>query len=81
MLEAARPELKAMILLGINCGLGNHGCGALPIAALDLDGGWLDFPRPKTGEPRRCPLWSETIQALRESLSMQPSRNMTGWRF
>jgi integrase len=58
-------QLKAMILLGVNCGFGNNDCATLPIAALDLDGGWIVFPRPKTGIERRCPLWPETAQAIR----------------
>jgi integrase len=69
---AAGPQLKAMILLGINCGFGNADCGNLPLSALDLDGGWIDFPRPKTGIPRRCPLWPETVAALKEALAKRP---------
>jgi hypothetical protein len=42
-------HLKAMILLGINCGFGNSDCAALPQKPLDLDGGWVRFDRPKTG--------------------------------
>jgi integrase len=72
MLEAANPQMRAMFLLGINAGLGNHDCGSLPIAALDLDGGWLNYPRVKTGVPRRCPLWPETVAALREVLEARP---------
>jgi len=60
MLAGASDQLKAMILLGINGGLGNSDLAALPISALDLDGGWLDFPRVKTGIERRIPLWPET---------------------
>src|SRR5262249_8992066 len=59
MLSAAGTQLRAMILLGINGGLGNHDCGMLPISALDLESGWLDFSRPKTGIERRIPLWPE----------------------
>jgi integrase len=66
------PALRAMILLGVNCGLGNHDCALLPLSALDLDAGWLNFPRPKTGIPRRCPLWPETVQALREAIAGRP---------
>lgn len=69
MLEAAGAHLRAMILLGVNCGFGNADCGTLPIDAVDLDAGWIDFPRPKTGIARRCPLWPETVRALRESLA------------
>lgn len=70
--EAAGIHLHAMILLGINCGFGNADCGTLPLTALDLDAGWVNFPRPKTGIPRRCPLWPETVQAIRESLAHRP---------
>src|SRR5262245_13330496 len=34
MLNAAGPQLKAMILLGINGGLGNTDCSSLPMSAL-----------------------------------------------
>jgi integrase len=72
LLGVASPQLRAMILLGINCGFGNEDCGMLPLSALDLDRGWIDFPRPKTGIPRRCSLWPETIAALREALACRP---------
>lgn len=57
VLDKALPQLKAMILLGVNCGFGNADCGNLPLAALDLERGWVNYPRPKTGVQRRCPLW------------------------
>lgn len=72
IIEAADTQLRAMILLGINCGFGNADCGTLPIEAVDLENGWIDYPRPKTGIARRCPLWQETVEALREWL---PKRN------
>jgi integrase len=73
LLNAAGVQLKAMIFLGINCGFGNTDCGTLPLAALDLEHGWLDFPRPKTGIARRCPLWPETLTALKEALAHRPN--------
>ena len=72
-LVQAGPALKAMILLGVNCGFGNADCGHLPRSAVDLEGGFIDFPRPKTGIPRRCPLWPETVNAIREALDVRPS--------
>jgi integrase len=69
LLAAAGRSMNAMILLGINAGFGNSDCSTLPLAALDLDAGWVDYPRPKTGIPRRCPLWPETVAALREVLA------------
>ncbi len=66
MLDSAPTlQLKSMILLGINGALGNTDCSSLPVSALDLDKGWLDYPRPKTGVERQIPLWPETIAALR----------------
>jgi integrase len=59
-------------LLGINCGFGNADCGRLPLSALDLDSGWVSYPRPKTGIDRRCPLWPETAESLREALAKRP---------
>jgi integrase len=61
-------NLKAMILLGINCGYGNSDCATLPLSALDLDRGWVNFHRPKTGITRRNPLWPETVAAIRAVL-------------
>jgi integrase len=72
MLGAAGMQLKAMLLLAINAGFGNADCGNLPLTAVDLDAGIIDFPRPKTGIPRRCPLWPETVQALKDALAVRP---------
>jgi integrase len=68
MLGAAGEQLRAMILLAINAGLGNADCGNLRLGHLDLDKGWLDFPRPKTGVERRAPLWPETVEAIHRVL-------------
>jgi integrase len=73
LLGAADTSLKAMILLGINVGFGNADCANLPLTALDLERGWLDYPRPKTGIGRRCPLWPETVLAIREALAKRPT--------
>jgi len=74
LLKASKGDipLHAMILLGINCGYGQTDISALPMAAVDLDGGWATFPRPKTGVPRRAKLWEETVQAVREYLAQRP---------
>lgn len=69
MIRKAGSSLRAMILLGVNCGFGNSDCGNLPIQALDLAKGWVNYPRPKTGIMRRCPLWPETVEALRTVLA------------
>jgi integrase len=73
ILEAATPIQTAMILLGINCGFGNADIGRLPIKALDLKHGWVEFPRPKTGIPRRCKLLPDTVAALRAAIKARPT--------
>jgi integrase len=65
-------QLRAMVLLGINAALGNADVGRLPMSASDLDMGWLNYPRPKTGVARRAWLWPETVAALREALASRP---------
>ena len=72
LLKASAQPLRAMILLGINCGFGNADCGKLPKSAIDLKTGWVNFPRPKTAIERRCWLWPETIEALREASKTRP---------
>jgi integrase len=72
LLGAAGPQLRAMILLAVNAGLGNANCGNLPLSALDLDGAVLDYPRPKTGLERRCALWPETVEAVKAALAARP---------
>ena len=49
IIGGAGPQLRAMVFLGINCGMGNNDCATLPMKALDLQARWLDFGRPKTG--------------------------------
>lgn len=71
-LVRASAAVRAMVLLGVNCGFGNADCGTLPLAALDLDGGWANHHRPKTGVARRCHLWPETVAALRAWLAVRP---------
>jgi len=69
VLAHARGTMRAMVLLGINCGLGNTDLGLLPTAAVNLETGWLDYPRPKTAVDRRVPLWPETVAAVRDALA------------
>ena len=73
ILGQATVNTRAMILLGINCGFGNSDCGLLTIAAVDLAGGWLTYPRRKTAIPRRCPLWPETVEAIKAVLADRPT--------
>ncbi|SFJ26741.1 tyrosine-type recombinase/integrase [Planctomicrobium piriforme] len=72
LLEKANSALRAMILLGINGGMGNRDVGALTLAHIDRSG-WLEFPRPKTATPRRFPLWPETQTAIQDYLTERPA--------
>lgn len=69
LIKSSDSYLKPSILLGINCAFGNTDVGDLPVSAVNLSTGWINFPRGKTAITRRCPLWPETIQALDEWLS------------
>jgi len=64
LLENADASLRAMILLGINGGMGNTDCARLPIKAVDLERAVIEFDRPKTGIERVVPLWPETVEAI-----------------
>ncbi|MGE4004046.1 MAG: tyrosine-type recombinase/integrase [Planctomycetaceae bacterium] len=72
MLDRADGSFRAAILTAINTGMGNTDLSQLTVAAVDLDGGWINFPRPKTGVNRRIPLWRETVDALRETIASRP---------
>ena len=72
LLATAEPPLSAMILLGINGGLGQADVAGLPISAINFNSAMLDYPRQKTAIPRRIPLWPETLAALREALESRP---------
>jgi integrase len=77
--NALDEQLQAMFLLSINCGFTAADCAALPWAAVDLGGGWIDFARVKTGVERpRLKLWPETVEAMRhvEALKLSPA---PGW--
>jgi integrase len=72
LLDAAPVQLKAMRLLGVNCAFNCKDCADVPLAAVDLDVGWLNFARVKTGIDRRCPLWAETVEALKAAIAARP---------
>lgn len=63
LVSSSSSQLRAAILLGINCAYGNHDIGKLELTA--IDGEWINYPRPKTGVDRRCWLWPETRDALK----------------
>lgn len=69
LLDYSGLQMRAMILLGINCGFGPTDCATLPQEALDLKAGWVHYPRPKTEVDRHIPLWPETVDALKAVLA------------
>src|SRR5262249_28787727 len=78
LLDKAKQPMKAMVLLGVNCGFGNADCGQLPLSAVHLNTAWINFPRPKTGVDRQCTLWPETVAALEEALACRPTPKEAG---
>ena len=72
LLEVAEPAMRAMILLGINGGMGNTDCALLPISAIDRERALIEFPRPKTGVERVVALWPETLRAIEEAIKARP---------
>jgi integrase len=72
LLKTATVPMAAAIMLGINCGFGNKDVGTLIIRAVDLKKGWVDYARPKTGVARRCPLWPETVAAIKLTIEQRP---------
>lgn len=72
LINAADPQLAAMILLGLNGAMGATDCSQLSRLMLAVRPGWLDFPRPKTGAMRRFPFWPETVSALEVVRGLRP---------
>lgn len=68
----ASAVMRAMVLLGLNAGFGNTDCADLPQSAVNLESGWLEFPRPKTAVQRRIPLWPETTAAIAQAVLQRP---------
>jgi len=86
LLAAANVQMKAMILLGLNCGFGPTDCAELQWENLDLGAGRVHFPRPKTGVDRNFILWPQTVEALKavpvqgEFVFYTKCGNTWGWR-
>jgi integrase len=86
LFDLANTQMKAMLLLGLNCGLGCTDCAELEWKHLDLVGGRMDYPRPKTGVDRNLKLWHRTIQALKaipvrgDYVFYTKAGNQWGWR-
>lgn len=71
-LLGASPVMRAAILLAVNSGFGNRDIATIKKRHINLETGWLSMPRRKTGITRRCPLWPETIEAVKNYLASRP---------
>ncbi len=72
LLAVAGPNMRAMILLAANGGLGNSDVAGLTVGDVNLKTGWMVYPRPKTGVERRIPLWPETVEAIQTAIAQRP---------
>ncbi len=74
LLEHCSPNMKAMVLLGINGGYNNSDVGQLRME--DINDGdipdILDYYRRKTYIRRVTPLWPETKTAIKQALEERP---------
>ena len=74
LINAANPQFKAIILLGVNCGLGPADIGRLQWRNIDKATGQFDMPRPKTGTLRHGYLWKRTRKALTRVAKLKHNR-------
>ncbi len=65
LLKASELQMKAMILLGLNCGFGNTDCSQLLWTNIDIKKSRVHYPRGKTGINRDLVLWPETVKAIK----------------
>jgi hypothetical protein len=68
LVSSAGVNMRAMILLAINCGLGNTDIAAITEENFDFENRWVTKKRQKTGKSRRIPLWIETIEAVQAAM-------------
>ncbi len=80
LLMSASPHMKAIILLGLNAGLGNSDIAFMREHHIDPDGGWLQYPRRKTAVNRRAKLWPETITAIKKARDGQREAKQEQYR-
>lgn len=74
LLARARPLLRAMILLGVNCGLGPADIGRMRWYHVDLVNRKIVMPRGKTGAERPLYLWRRTVAALERVRTLKHCR-------
>lgn len=74
ILDESGVQLRAMILLGINCGYQNSDCERVPRETImeAIRTGWLVYAREKTEIGREARLWKVTRLALRDAMQRRP---------
>lgn len=65
IIALAGAQMRAMILLGLNCGFGCTDCAEMRWDHLNLDERRVHYPRGKTEVERHLSLWPETVEALK----------------
>jgi hypothetical protein len=73
VIDAADPQLRAQILLGLNVGYGATDCAGLQRVSLTARRGWLECARQKTWVDRKASLWPETLAALDDVAKIRPA--------
>ena len=72
LLDKAGQPLKAMILLGLNSGMGPADIARIEYRNIDFNSGWIDYPRHKTACERRFAMWPITKRTLKEAIKQRP---------
>ena len=77
MLDESGLRMRAMILLAINAGYHNNDAETLDLTSLHaaIATGTIEHAREKTEVARACPLWPETLQALKDWIERRPETN------
>jgi len=65
MYSAADKRIRLWMLLSLNCGFANMEVATLKQSEVDLQCGYIERVRGKTGVSGKWKLWSETIEALK----------------
>lgn len=69
-------QFHAALLLALNGGYGPTELAEMPRSFVDIDAGVVKGLRGKTGVMHICPLWSETLEAVKLVLVQRPDDNL-----
>jgi len=75
-IDASPVAFKAVLLMGINCGMGGSDIAGLTRSQWRVGQEYLDCPRNKTGVERRVYLWPETREALARAVEKRATPAM-----